>query len=276
MDTHHPYNPPPEYLDDEIFERFQSRSKLAQFTRNSIKSGGKHLSDSELSDVTAVYNACCEYLHDSIVEFISTLKSAGQFDPSEDIFVLTADHGECLSPQKYSMMGHTPPAFFEEILHVPLAISRPDWDQTVVDDQVSLIDIFPTVLDAANISIPKNIDGNACSSPEKMGREHTRAVAKSGNKTYHSLRRDDGWKLSGSVRNGVDEMILSRYNVDTSSDEEIVYTTTDGQAPNDTECANVFRELQILRQSEGFIQDGSMGFEHSKIKEEHLKDLGYL
>lgn len=109
-----------------------------------------------------------------------------------------------------------------------------------------------------------------------MGREHTRAVAKSGNKTYHSLRRDDGWKLSGSVRNGVDEMILSRYNVDTSSDEEIVYTTTDGQAPNDTECANVFRELQILRQSEGFIQDGSMGFEHSKIKEEHLKDLGYL
>lgn len=277
MDTHHPYNPPSEYLDDETLEMFQSRSELAQFTRKSVKSNGDGLSDSQIADVAAAYRSCCEYLQDCITDFLSTLISEGYFDPETDIFVLTADHGECLSPREYGMMGHVPPAFFEEILHVPLAISRPDWERAVVDDQVSLVDILPTILDATELPIPENVDGRACSSPAEMGRENAIAVAKQGDRTYRSVRRDDGWKLSGSARNGVDEIILSRYDPDSPGDEEIVYTATDERPPDSNEYADVFYELLEALSSRGPpIEGAGIRFEDTNIKKEHLRDLGYL
>ncbi len=283
MDPHHPYEPPAEYLDAESFNGDWTRSELGQFTRNAIKSNGEGLSQAEVADVATAYRAACEYLRDELTEFVSTLVSDGHFDLERDVFVLTADHGECLNPDQYEMMGHVPPAFWEEIAHVPLAISRPDWTRGQVDEQVSLIDLLPTILDAVDVPVPESAEGRRCSTPSEMEREFATVVSQWHDSetgaihTYRGVRGSDGTKLFGSHQRGTDKVVLSHYEAGRLTSETAEYVSTDGVGPSSGDLEDSWNTLATkLQDREALIETGETKIGATEVDEEHLRNLGYM
>ena len=283
MDTHHPYEPPAAYLDDREFNREWSRSELGQFSRTVVKSNGEGYSAADIEDVTTAYEACCEYLADQLQSFIHSLIDRNHFDPSEDVMVITADHGECLSPEQYEVMGHMPPAFWEEIVHVPLTISHPDWERGTVERQVSLIDMLPTVLDGAGVRVPETVDGSPADEPTDMAREHAISVSQwespeTGDVyTYRSARDESGWKLSGTRYRDRNETILSEYDVTVPTDEEIRHISDNGSRPEKTDAAEWWSALdRVLTERGGAIESADGARPAAEVNEEHLRNLGYI
>ena len=92
-------------------------------------------------------------LDEQIGLFMDLLKEAGLFQNS--IVVLTAPYGETLSDGS----RYTSPN--DSILHVPLVISAPGLlpRKEQYDAQVSLVDVFPTILELIGEKIDSRIDG---------------------------------------------------------------------------------------------------------------------
>ncbi len=79
---------------------------------------------------------------------------------SKTIIIFTGDHGESLGEHNY--IGHGK-YLYEPSLHVPLIIKHPSMNvnEKRIHDNVSLLDIMPTVLDFLNISITFPISGKS-------------------------------------------------------------------------------------------------------------------
>jgi arylsulfatase A-like enzyme len=278
MDPHHPYEPPTEYLADRSFNTNRTRGELAQLSRDVIKNNGEGYTEAEIKDVRTAYEAACTYLGDAVIEFVQTLVDKGYFDPEQDIFVFSADHGECLSPER-GMMGHIPPAFWEDIISVPLLIAAPQWDRDRVVGQTNLIDLTPTVLELAELTVSASTDGTARRTPDEMVQTATKLVTHhvAPNTdtwhTYRCVRTDDGAKLFGAQRRGREETILTQRD---EHGEREVYSTAAGKRPTTTPAADQWDALtKHLAASGGAIQEGS-GVDPERIDDDHLRDLGYL
>lgn len=282
MDAHHPYEPPEEYIDHDALHTDRTRSALGQLSRNAAKSNGTGVSPEEIADVITAYRACCSYLRDELTGFVSELIERGHFDPGQDVFVMTADHGECLTPSKYSMMGHYPPAFWEEVVRVPLAISHPKWESQTTHEQVSLIDLMPTILNAADLPIPDTVEGQARRTPEEMARTNSAFVSRwSGPETsrpsiYRGVRNESGWKQFGLHQNGRDTVVLSRYEREVATNEERVCVLDEEEPPTDMAVKQqkcLLKEIQRRGTSLDTVEDAA-----SKVQanEEHLRNLGYI
>lgn len=278
MDVHHPYEPPQRYLNNETFHERRSRPELGQFTRDVIKSNGEGYTTNDVEDVAAAYRASCQYIADELEAFIGTLRSQGHYNPDRDILVITADHGECLTPHQFGMLGHVPPAFFEEIIHVPLAIAHPDWERDVTDDQVSLIDLMPTLLHAAGLPIPNSVKGKSAETPADLHREQAMSVSnpfsvEGPSHIYRSLRDETGVKVFGAERYPEDEVLLTRFKDRSANEEEIHYASTDETPPTNSDADDWHRlTKEIYKRGQPIEITG----QDSVVNKEHLRDLGYL
>ena len=75
----------------------------------------------------------------------------------DTIIVITGVHGQEFFD--HGNFGHQD-TLYQEVIHVPLIISYPDKiGARIVEETVSTIDIFPTVLSMLNLEIPDGIDG---------------------------------------------------------------------------------------------------------------------
>jgi arylsulfatase A-like enzyme len=72
--------------------------------------------------------------------------------------IVTADHGEMLGEHGLYVHGN---ALYEETLRVPLLIRTPVPGNTRSSAPVSLIDIAPTILDAAGVELPAEFKGRS-------------------------------------------------------------------------------------------------------------------
>lgn len=275
MDTHHPYEPPSEYLQKQSFHTYRTRSELGHFTRQAIKNDGNGLTDEDIEDIQSAYAACCEYLADKVESFISTMLEEEHFDPSRDVLVFTADHGECLQPGRYGMMGHVPPAFWEDVIRVPLTISRPDWAPEEVTKQVSLIDFMPTVLSAVGVEPPTSIDGKPNSDPSEFAREYAYFVSewgeeeRGGMRTYRGIRSSDQQKMFGTNLSGEDTKISTSVN---GWNDEI--NARDDFSDVDTSARQL---IELLEEERGGLLDiGDRGATSHEEVRVHLRDLGYV
>lgn len=87
---------------------------------------------------------------------LAYLKANHLFDPS--LIVLCADHGEGLGEHGEKTHGFF---IYNSTLHVPLLIKIPRTTPSVVNDDVSLVDIMPTVLQALKIPVPGSVQGRS-------------------------------------------------------------------------------------------------------------------
>jgi arylsulfatase A-like enzyme len=274
MDTHHPYEPPAEYIQNVTEETGYSRSELGKLSRERIKANGDDVTDAELDAIRSVYDASCQYLADEVTELIDELIDCGAYRPSEDIFVFTADHGEALDPEKHRMMGHVPPAFWEEVVNVPLVVSFPEWSRDRIDRQVSLIDVIPSILAALNLDLPESIEGTAADRPEEMVQDTATFVSEWQNdegdawNTYRGIRTESAKLFGARLGNDVSVSTLL------SDDGETVDSIYDRQPGTDLDDPH--RELlDEIEARGGLLSEGRDQNMESDVAE-HLKDLGYI
>ncbi|XP_038621844.1 arylsulfatase K [Tachyglossus aculeatus] len=113
-----------------------------------------HFSPKEIRDIRAFYYAMCAETDAMLGEVILALYQTGLLPKTVVIF--TSDHGELAMEHRqfYKM------SMYEASSHVPLLMMGPGIRANrQVPNLVSLVDIYPTMLDIAGVPAPRNLSG---------------------------------------------------------------------------------------------------------------------
>lgn len=116
------------------------------------------LTDAEIELVGLMYDSAIRHTDDFVRDLFNHLDDIGLDDNT--IVILTSDHGEELGDDR-GRAGH---AYVSEAnVLVPLYIAQPNGAGAgeVIDQQVRLIDLQPTILDLAGIDPPNEVDGRS-------------------------------------------------------------------------------------------------------------------
>ncbi len=146
-DAHHPYNPPPPYL-----QKYR----------------------------THPYDGGIAFVDAQVGRLVTYLKAKGIFDRT--LIVVAGDHGEGLGEHGEKTHGFF---IYESTLHVPLIFKLPagsGQQKPVVDDSANLADLLPTVLEIVGASRPKEAQGRSLV-PYMAGKPNT-APAENYAETY--------------------------------------------------------------------------------------------
>jgi len=105
-----------------------------------------------------LYDGEIAYADSAIAHWIAFLKKAGVYDNA--IIVVTGDHGEGLGEHGEETHGLF---LYDSTLHVPLILKTPAGAHhgTVIDSQVRTTDILPTILSAAGVAAPAELNGES-------------------------------------------------------------------------------------------------------------------
>ena len=108
--------------------------------------------------IIALYDSKISYLDKHAGQLIATLEELGIKD--DTLIIFTSDHGESLFERE--MRGHHGLPYDEQI-HIPLLISYPNRlpVNKIINSQVQLIDIMPTILDILDLSTDFKLQGKS-------------------------------------------------------------------------------------------------------------------
>lgn len=98
----------------------------------------------DVARAKTLYEVMVRYTDQQFSAFIEELKTRGEYDNA--LIIVCADHGESFGEGE--RFGHTGLAF-EEQIRIPLMMKLPgqQFSGQIIDEQVSLMDIVPTLLD---------------------------------------------------------------------------------------------------------------------------------
>ena len=140
MDCHRPLLPPSEYR-SQFCPQIPSHYGMLKLDRKIMRNRDK-LTESDLKSVIGLYDATIRYIDNTIGLFLSELG-----DISNTIIIVTSDHGDQFG--EHEKFGHG--TLYEEVIRVPLIIAGPGIsERVVVKNQVSSLDIAPTIVDLLN------------------------------------------------------------------------------------------------------------------------------
>lgn len=148
MEPHEPYNPPQPYDRRFMPKRFAPR-RVAQVGNNKEvirQTADRKRFEDNLEIIRALYDGELCYLDRRIGELIELMSARDLLD--DTVLIVTSDHGESLGEHEH--IGHRT-ALYEQLVHVPLVIRYPARFQpgTRCKEQVSLMDLYPTILELA-------------------------------------------------------------------------------------------------------------------------------
>ena len=152
-DVHFDYIPPEKYV--RMFDAdYQGDVTARNFMNNDAVHPGMDARD--LAHVLALYDGEIRFTDDIIAQLLDALREAGRLDNT--LVVITSDHGEEFF--EHGGKGHQR-TLFDEVVRVPLVVWWPGRVEAggVVEQQVRLIDIAPTLLAAAGAAVPQAMQG---------------------------------------------------------------------------------------------------------------------
>jgi arylsulfatase A-like enzyme len=154
FNCHVPYDPPKEY--DLFLNGNMSSYDVSSISHLYEKDIPAPESDEDIEKVVAKYDGSIRYADHLVGRFVLELDRIGILE--ETVFIVTADHGEEFWEHGY--FGHTK-ALYEETLRVPLIVAGRwlDRSRQAATQDVSLVDIVPTVLELAGIERSKTGPG---------------------------------------------------------------------------------------------------------------------
>ena len=134
--------------------------------RRVIAADTTEISNDQIRNARHAYLANISYVDHHIGEMLATLDQHGLAD--DTMVVFTSDHGDMLGERGlwYKMN------FFEHAARIPLVMRMPDRSHagTTNGTHTGLLDIAPTLLDAAGIAVPDEMVGESvlglCGSPD--------------------------------------------------------------------------------------------------------------
>ncbi|MEO2014641.1 MAG: sulfatase-like hydrolase/transferase [Fuerstiella sp.] len=173
FDPHHAFDPPPEYMakyspDDMPLPKTRPGELDSKTTFQQLDSIWAHnspgefhtaaITDNHRRQVTAAYYAMCELIDDQVGRIMHSLEQSGQRENTIVIFM--SDHGEMLGDHGLYFKG---PHFYDEAIRVPLVMSWPGRFQSGlrVDGLTELVDLVPTLLEAADLEVPERVQGRS-------------------------------------------------------------------------------------------------------------------
>lgn len=187
FDPHPPFDPPKEYMDrykaedlpGPLFqasdlERQKMFRNICQQSVHAVDPNGvnvdpqpgeNHKDTATLPpdtfngrEVIAAYYAMIELLDDQFGKLVDHLESIGELDNT--IIVFHSDHGELLGDHGLLYKGCR---FFEGLVHVPLIFYWKGELKTgqISDALVELVDVAPTLLEAAGLDVPYYMQGKS-------------------------------------------------------------------------------------------------------------------
>ncbi|MFB3826656.1 MAG: sulfatase-like hydrolase/transferase [Bryobacteraceae bacterium] len=110
----------------------------------------------QIVDIRRTYFAMIAELDAMVGEVMDAVEQAGL--GGNTYFIFTSDHGEMNMEHRQYLKN----ALYEGSARVPLIIAGPGVRRgAVVDDLVSLVDIFPTLMDMAGAQTPRGLDGHS-------------------------------------------------------------------------------------------------------------------
>jgi arylsulfatase A-like enzyme len=169
MDPHAPYYPKSEAMSlmgREAITPDRARYINSFWNRSDV--GSRRLARYR-EEALALYDAGVRWVDAQLARLIDTLRQANLWENC--IFALTADHGEEFL--EHGGRYHPPLRLMEELIHVPLLLRVPGVrEQRVSDVPFSLLDLAPTLLEAAEITIPSDFRGTSRWPHIRQGVEH--------------------------------------------------------------------------------------------------------
>lgn len=152
VEPHLPYQPPPGYKEEFLPDGMNSE-RLESVNQDpwAYMTGEVHMDDEDFDALETLYNSELRYLDDRIYEVYAYLEECGKLD--ETVIIIVGDHGENFG--EHGMMDHQY-CLYDTLLHVPLVIRYPEMLQEGhrIDGLVELRDLYPTLLDVADIEQP--------------------------------------------------------------------------------------------------------------------------
>lgn len=184
MDVHWPYHLE-ESLDrpEEIAQAWRDLANMygrANFEGRSERD--KPITAAERDHFINLYEKSLRYVDEQVGRLIDRIQRSKHADNT--VIILVADHGEEFLD--HGRWGHWESNLYDEILRVPLVISMPNGPRNkVIEQQVRLLDLMPTVLDICGCPPSDGMFGTSMASllgtgePKYDGRE-----------TISEMRRD--------------------------------------------------------------------------------------
>ncbi len=161
FDPHLDYDPPEGYRTKYTDERTEPAPPLTHQVCVSMASndGQNPPTPEDLSYITGVYHGEVSFVDVHVGRLVNELRLMGLYDDA--LVIITADHGEEFGDHGGFEHGHT---LYDELIRVPLIIKPPP-DLTpiqhVVDTQVRLVDIMPTVFSWLGVDKPSSFVGES-------------------------------------------------------------------------------------------------------------------
>ena len=174
-DPHHPFDPPPEYL--ERYRPFLDRIPLPDYAegelahksvfqqrdhRGAYDTPG-HLAYDDMTEtdhrwITAAYWAMVDQIDENVGRITAYLKEIGQYENT--IVIFTSDHGESLGDHGIYLKG---PYCYENAVHIPFIIRWAGHTLSGVTRNAlaEMIDVAPTLCEAAGIDAPPSFQGRS-------------------------------------------------------------------------------------------------------------------
>jgi arylsulfatase A-like enzyme len=157
MDPHSPYYPKNEVLalmGDPPLTPFRARYLNCYWNRSDL---GPQRFARRRDEVVSLYDAGIRWVDEQMARFVETLRRSERW--TDCVLAFTADHGE-------EFLDHGgryhPPQLTEELIHVPLLLRVPGRaKQEVAKFPFSMLNLAPTLLDAAQLPIPPEFQGES-------------------------------------------------------------------------------------------------------------------
>ena len=155
---------------------------------------------------SAPYDGEIAYEDSAIGKLLDHLRARGLYDNS--VIAVMSDHGEALGEHGEDTHGIF---LYDETIHVPLVLKLPGQRNAgkKIADRVGLVDVLPTVLQAAGIEIPKDVQGESLvgmmTRPERPGNEAGNAAPAPDRPSYSETdyaHHSFGWSSLQALRSG--------------------------------------------------------------------------
>ena len=169
-----------------------------------LANGSVALREEDVKFWRAIYDEKIQRTDETFKKFLEEMEKLGLMDKT--IFVLTSDHGTEFHEHKRFDHGFS---LYNELIHTPLIVKLPKQKGgKLINDQVSSIDVMPTILDLLDVKLPEKIQKQlrgASLVPALKGKNVNKDVFFETDYRQYTYKRGiqtkDGWKLIYTLEN---------------------------------------------------------------------------
>ncbi len=153
FDIHYDYVPPAPYdtmFDPDYKGTIDGRNFIERSDIN------PHMDKRDLDHIRALYDGEIRFTDEHVGRVLDKLESLGLLEKT--VVLLVADHGDEFF--EHGNKGHHR-TVYDEVIHVPFVLRLPGKAHAgqKIENQVSLVDVLPTLLDSAAVAAPAGAEG---------------------------------------------------------------------------------------------------------------------